>query len=883
MNNLKNYHAITKEDVMKEFSSNINGISEAEANLRLEQYGKNIIDDSSEINLLKIFLQQFNSILVYVLIASCIISVAIAHYIDAGIIFAIVFIDGIIGFIQQYKAEKAINELKKIFVHYSRVLRNGKMRKIKSDELVPGDILVLSGGDKINADCRIASCDSLEVNEAVLTGESFPVEKEEIKLKEDTVLAERKNMLYSGTSIVKGNCKCLVVSTGMNTEFGKIASLIKKLEPEETLMQRKLNKFATHITILTLALSFLIVLFGLYFGMDKYEILLTAVALAISAIPEGLPAVITIGLAIGAGKMAKSNVIIRRLAAAESLGSVTIICSDKTGTITEEKMKVKKIFADNKILEKRDDFLFFKNNKVNLDDEKEMHDLIKTSVLCNNARFEVKEKLDGKITEKYDIIGDPTESALVLSALDLGMNKKILTEEEPRIKEFSFSAQRKIMSIIRGNERSKKIYSKGASNVILDLCSFELLNGEIKKLTSERKKELLKISEKIESEALRVLGFAFRNINKNEKNPETGLIFLGFIGMQDIPRKEVKSAIESCKKAGIKIKMITGDSVATAREIAKQVGIDGKIVSGAELEKMPDEALIRDIENISIFARTSPEQKLRIVEILKLNGENVAITGDGVNDTLALKKADIGIAMGIKGTDAAREVSDMILADDNFASIVKAIEEGRIIYDNTKKITKFLIAVNFSELLLIAVAILMQLPLPLLPIQILWMNLITDSIPALALIKEKGEDVMSYPPKKEDSVLNGMIKFIIIAGIIMFAAELAIFLFTLKDNFVVEEIRSIVLTFSILFQLFFVYTCRSNKSLLKIGIFSNKYLNYAVFASIAIHLFVVYSPLNVLFEIAPLKIIDWGIIIPSAMTGVVLFEAWKIMKREKKA
>jgi len=878
---MNNYHAVSKEEAVKDLNSNFNGIRDEEAKSRLEKYGKNIIEDDQKINVVKIFLQQFNSVLIYVLIASCIISIFITHYIDAGIIFVIILLNGVIGFVQQYRAEKAVRELKKILTHHAKVLRYGKLKKILSEEIVPGDILTLSEGDKVLADCRIIQSYDLEANEAILTGESFPVLKDIEKIKEDTILAERNNMLYSGTTIVGGSCKCLVVSTGMDTEFGKIAGMIKKLESEETLMQRKLNKFATHITIFTLILSAIIIGIGLFFGVEKYELLLTAVALAVSAIPEGLPAVITIGLAIAAKKMSKNNVIIRRLAAAESLGSITIICSDKTGTITEEKMRVTKMFVDNKILDKENNFLIFKNNKILLDKDKDAYDLVKTSVLCNNSRFEVREKIDGNITEKYDILGDPTESALVLSALDLGVNKKILSEDEPRVKEITFSSHRKMMSIIRDNGRTNVIYSKGAAHVIIEKCATELINGQIKKITNERRIELIKISEKLESEALRVLGFAYRHVSKNEKNPEQALIFLGLIGMQDTPRKEVRNALLSCKNAGIKVKMITGDSVMTAKEIARQVGIEGKIVSGQELEKMPDERLIREIDEIGIFARTSPEQKLRIVEVLKIKGENVAITGDGVNDTLALKKADIGVAMGIRGTDVAREVSDIILTNDNFSSIVKAVEEGRIVYDNTKKITKFLIAVNFSELLLVTIAIIMRLPLPLLPIQILWMNLVTDSIPALALIKEQGEDVMLRKPRKEDSVLNGIVRFIIVTGIIMFIAELAIFLFSLEDGFIIEEVRSLVLTFSILFQLFFVYTCRSDRPLFKIGIFSNKYVNYAVLLSIVAHLIIIYTPLHSLFGVAPLQVRDWLIILPSALFCVGLFELRKFAKDVK--
>jgi Ca2+-transporting ATPase len=876
-----NYHALEAEEVLKEFKSKKEGLSESDSKDRLNEYGENIIEDEAKINPIKIFLVQFSSVLIYVLLASCVLSVFIKHYIDASIIFAIVFLDAIIGFIQQYRAEKSVLELKKLLVPYAKVLRNGVLKKIKSNEIVPGDILVFSEGDKIAADCRIINSDYLEVNEAILTGESLPIRKENKKLHENAVLTERINMLYAGTSIVKGNCKCLVVSTGQETEFGKIAGILKKLNPEETQMQKKLNKFAAQISLITLVISALVLIIGLVYGMDKFEILLTSIALAISAIPEGLPAVVTIGLAIAAKKMAKNNVIVRKLAAAESLGDVTVICTDKTGTITEEKMHVAKVFVDNKILDKRDDFLYFKNYKVKLDENKEAFDLVKTSVLCNNARFEIKEKIDGNISEKYDIIGDPTESALVLSALELGVNKKVLSEEEPRVREIAFDSERKMMSIIRDSGRNNKIYTKGSPLHIIERCSFELVDGEMKKLTEKRKEELMKNAEIMEREALRVLGFAFRNLNRGEKNPEAGLIFIGFIGMQDTPRKEVKKAIEDCEKLGIKVKMITGDSMVTAKEIAKQVGIFGKAISGQELDKMSDEKLLREIEDIGIFARTTPQQKLRIVEILKLKGENVAITGDGVNDTLALKRADIGVAMGIRGTDVAREVSDLILVDDNFSSIVKAVEEGRLVYENTKKITKFLMGVNFAEIFLILFAILFKTPLPLLPIQILWINLVTDSIPAIALVFEKGNSIKGNF-KKEKSVLDGMITYLFISGLVCFLSQLFLFLLGLKMKLGIEEIRSLVLTSSILFELLFVYTCRSEESLIKIGIFSNKYLNYAFAACLAMNLIVIYTPLNSLFGLYSLSLKDWALIMPFAFSGVVLFEVWKIIEREKR-
>jgi len=867
-----NWHNLKKEAVIEKLNSDERGLSEKEASLRLQRYGKNIIKEIYKINPIKIFFKQFRSFLIYILIAAVIISFLIKHYVDAGIIFAIVILNATLGFVQQYKAEKSILKLKKLLKPTVKVFRQGKLRRVKSEEVVPGDVVVVREGDKIVADCRILESENLEVNEAILTGESLPITKQEEKIPLHIILAERKNMLYSGTSVVKGSGKAVVVDTGMNTEFGKIARMLQTISLPETPMQKKLDKFAKHISIVIIGLVALMFLIGIIEGQEKIEMFLTALALAIGAIPEGLPAIITIGLALATRKMSRKKVIIRRLPAAETLGSVTVICSDKTGTITEERMSVREIFCSNKLYIKKNTLITFRNRQISLEKEKELYQLLKTSVLCNDARFEKKEGKEGYIT-----IGDPTESALVLAALDVGVNKKTLTEKEPKIKEFSFTSERKMMSILRKGERRQILYSKGASDVILAKCTQEFLNGTATKINNKRREQLKKTAEKLESKGYRVLAFALKIIKGKVEEKE--LTFLGFIALLDPPRKEVRGAIELCKKAGIKVKMITGDSALTAKTVAYEVGIIGKIITGQELKKMSDEKLKEEIDKINIFARINPEQKLRIVQILKSKGEQIAITGDGVNDVLALKKADIGIAMGKRGSDVAREVSDMVLLDDNFASIIKAVEEGRTVYDNSKKATKFLLGVNFSELLLITSTILLRMPLPILPLQILWMNLVTDSIPALALTKEKGEDVMESTPRKEKSILNGMVLFLVFAGLLAFLAEFVIFLFAFK-NFDLAKTRTLVLTSAILFELLFVFTCRSKKSLFKVGWFSNKWVVYAVIVSILLHLILLYTPLASLFSLTALSLREWGYVILAAIPGIVLFEAWKLVKRK---
>ena len=875
MNEVNNWHAVKKEVVFKKLRSSENGLSEREAELRLAKDGKNVIKEQDGLSGLRIFLSQFKSWLVYILLAAIIISVAIQHYLDASVIGAIVLLNATIGFVQQYKAEKSVKELKKLLVLKAKVLREGVLKVINSEEIVTGDILILRQGDKIPADCRIFQIENLEVNEAVLTGESLAIEKTDKVLGKSTILAERKNMLYAGTHVEKGNCRVVVVSTGMNTEFGKIAGMLGKIKEENTPMQNKLDRFAKKISFFVLGLVALLFGIGITSGYDKYQMLLTAIAVAISAIPEGLPAVITIGLAFASKKMAYRRVIIKKLSAAESLGSVSVICTDKTGTITEGKMKVVEIYCAERTFEKRENSLFLDGKKMDVQKEKDLHELIRTSILCNNARFEKDSK------GEYEIIGDSTESSLVLNSLDLGFNKKLLTETEKRIKEFPFSSERKMMSIIRKN-REKTVYSKGAPEIIMRKCNFELFNGKKIRLTDSKREQLMKEAEKMQKASLRVLAFAFKLYKENE-DAEKNLVFLGFIGMHDPARQEVRNAVALCKKAGIKVKMITGDSGITARAIANQVGIFGEMIDGRRMDFMTDEELLRRIEEINIFARIEPKQKFRIVQMLKIKGESVAVTGDGVNDALALKKADIGVAMGIRGSDVSREVADMILTDDNFAAIVNAVEEGRTVYDNIKKVTKFLLAINFSELLLIAFTIFFNLPLPMLPLQLLWMNLVTDSIPAIAITKEKGENVMNEKPRKEKNILDKILLFIILAGLVTFLAELAIFLLTL-NKYDISQVRTMVVTGDILFELFFVFICRNGRLFGKSGMFSNKFVFYGVIISIIVHLVALYTFANKFFEFTALTLNQWLLLLPFSLSGLIIFGIGRwVMRRRKKS
>ncbi|MEM4270611.1 MAG: cation-translocating P-type ATPase [Candidatus Pacearchaeota archaeon] len=854
------WHAKKEAQVLEELKTSEKGLSEKEVKARLEKYGKNEIVTLKKFVILRIFLRQFSSFLVLILIFAALISAFIKNWLDFSVIISIVFLNSLFGFFQEYKAEKAIERLKEMLVPKSKVLREGKIVEIDSREIVPGDILVLSEGDKIMADARIISCENLLVNEAALTGESIPESKTSGILKVETALSDRKNMIYQGTEVVRGKCKAVVTETNMKTEFGKIAELVQKIEPEKNPLKERLDNFARVLGIIAIILIGAITFIGLSLGFDKFQVFLTAVSLAVSAIPEGLPAVITICLALATQRMLRINSLIRKLPAAETLGRATFICVDKTGTITEEKMRVTKIFVNNKILEK-----FTKNRETGF--------LFKIGILCNNARIE------GNGIEEY-LVGDPTEKALILSAKDFGLYKKEETEKQPKIKEFPFSSERKMMAVVRDTKRGYFIsYVKGAPEVVIKKCDYEILNGKIKRINKIRKQELLSEYEEMASQGLRVLAFAYKKIyglkrDLTQEIAENELVFVGFQGMIDAPRPEVKEAIKECENAGIKVVMITGDSALTAKAVGEEIGLKGKIIISKELEKMNDYELSKKIYETAIFARASPHDKLRIVNILKKNGEIVAVTGDGVNDALALKKADIGIAVN-RGTDVAKEASDMVLLDNNFTSIVKAVKEGRRVYDNIKKFVKYMLSANTNEITLVLFALIIKWPLPLLPLQILWLNFITDSFPALAISTEEAEsDIMKKKPRKE-SILKGNIGFILFAGFLAFFICLIVFYLYMQD---LDKARTMALTTSVMFQMFLVFNAKTNKSVFKSRL--NKWVIYGVLISTILHLILIYSPLNVFFGLVFLKLIDWLLIFGICFVCFLLLEFIK-MKSSK--
>ena len=867
------WHSLDKKEVLAKLETSEEGLSDKEAALRLRKYGKNEIREIAKISSLAIFFEQFKSVFIVILFAAGIFSLLIGHYIDFGVITAIVLINSAVGFFQQYKAEKTISELKEMLVPKVKVIRNKKVEEILSSSLVPGDIIIVSEGDKITADCRILRENELQTNEAALTGESFPQDKSSEVVPIETQLADRENMLYAGTAIVRGSARALVVSTGMHTEFGKIASMVQKIKTKKTPLEEKLDSFSKKVAILVLILAALTILIGVIRGEKIFEMILTGVSLAVSVIPEGLPAVIAITLALAILRMRKHNALIRKLPAAETLGRTTVICTDKTGTLTEEEMFVTDVYCNKEYFKIKDHNFYLKDNRINPNKSKEILQLLRTGIMCNNARLEIKEN-------KPQVFGDPTEKALVLSAYKSGLIKKFELEKEARIKEYSFSSSRKMMSIVRRKNKHLISYVKGAPDIIIKNCTKEFVNDKIINLTNKRKLELIAIYENMASEALRVLGFAFKQVPSrfNQHLAESDLIFSGFQGMLDTPRKEVKKAIQDCKTAGIKVKMITGDSMLTAKAVAKMIDLDIEAIEGKELENLSKDDFDICVKQKTIFARINPELKLRIVQSLKNQKEIVAVTGDGINDILALKEAHIGVAMGIRGTDVARDVSDIILLDDNFSSIVNAVREGRRVYDNMKKSIKSHLAANADELFVVLFALLLSWPLPLLPLAILWMNLITDSLPSLALAVEKEDkDIMKRKPNgKQEDILTGIAAFIVMAGIFAFIATLGLFALYYKVD--LEKARTIALTTAVFCEMFVVISCRSERNIWKIGLFSNKFLTYSILIAISLQLFAIYTPLALVFGFVPLSFTELVLITLASAPVFIFFEIVKFFK-----
>ena len=889
-----NWFNKTVDEVESTLKTNAeNGLTAEEAKKRQEEYGLNELKAKKKKSLFVKFLEQFKDFMIIILIISAIISgvVGVAQgegFTDTIIILVVVVVNAIIGVAQENKAEKSLEALQKLSSHVAKVVRDGKLQVIQSKELVPGDIVILETGDYVPADLRIIEAVNLKSQESALTGESVPVEKMAAKIEDEKIgIGDRVNMLFSSSLITYGRGKAVVVETGMNTEVGKIADIINTAEEQGTPLQQKLNKLGKTLGIVALAICAVIFVVGLLYGKEPIHMFMTAVSLAVAAIPEGLPAVFTIVLAIGVQRMVKRNAIVKKLPAVETLGSASVICSDKTGTLTQNKMTVEKVFCD--------------GNLVSLEESADMIDiqkLVYASMLCN----------DTKISEDDKLTGDPTETALVDMAFKLDFDPSVYGMF-PRVAEIPFDSDRKLMTTVHEENGNYVVYTKGGVDELLANCSSYILEGDIKTDLEEYKEIIRRYNMEMAQNALRVLAMAYKVLDHKPtaeeiKELESNLTYIGMVGMIDPPRLEVKDAVQECKEAGIKTVMITGDHKITAIAIAKSLGIlenDDEAITGTELEEMSDEELIRNVRKYSVYARVSPEHKVRIVKAWQANGETVAMTGDGVNDAPSLKIADIGCAMGVVGTDVAKEAADVILTDDNFATVVSAVEEGRRIYDNILKAIQFLLSSNIGEIVVLFLAILIT-PLlskqfgvditlieTLLPIHILWINLVTDSLPALALAFDPAnKNVMKRKPLKNTKkgiFTKGMTWRIVYQGLMIGLLTLTAFIIGLSTPDVSQEEKVKIgqtMAFYVLAlsELVHVFNIRDNKrTIFKTGIFNNSKLILATVVSASLMFVILFTQgLRDIFGLVMLPAMHVFETVMLVLAPVIIVEIFKLLK-----
>lgn len=870
------WHVLAKEEVEELLSTSFSkGLSKDEVYRRLEKYGPNELKEKGRKTIFQMFLDQFKDFMIAVLIVAAIISALLGEITDAIIILLIVVLNAVLGVVQENKAEQSLEALKKMASPTAKVIRNGMLDVVPASQLVPGDVVVLEAGDFVPADIRLIETSNLKIEEAALTGESVPVEKFSERLeKEDVPLGDRVNMAYSGSIVTYGRGKGIVVGTGMNTEMGKIAEMIQTGEETVTPLQKRLEVVGKTLGTVALAICGVIFIVGILYGKEIFQMFLTSVSLAVAAIPEGLPAIVTIVLAVGVQRMARRNAIIRKLPAVETLGSATVICSDKTGTLTQNRMTVEQVYYNGK---------FLNVNKLEgqdgLDDHIKL--LITTGVLCNDTQIVAE-------GENKKTIGDPTETALVQLGLKVGLDKDILDANMPRVDELPFDSERKLMTTVHKLEKGYRVFTKGAPDRLILRCNRILLDGKIVDLSEDYLEQIQKANNDMASLALRVLGMAYKDLEDlsytdKEKDLENGLIFVGLVGMIDPPRPEAKEAIKICQRAGIKPVMITGDHKITAVAIARQLGIlkrDEEAITGVELDRLSDEEFKERVKDFSVYARVSPEHKVRIVKAWQVWGEIVAMTGDGVNDAPALKIADIGAAMGKVGTDVAKEAADMVLTDDNFATIVAAVEEGRIIFANILKAIQYLLSCNVGEILVIFIATMLNWEEPLVPIHILWINLVTDSFPALALGMEPAErDIMDKKPRDPNARIfsRGMVRRIVYQGFLTGILTLTAFTIGLKDGLDVGRTMAFAaLTFG---ELVHVLNVRSNKySIFKIGFFTNRYAVGAMAISGLLQILVMAVPfLSDVFNVTALNLKHWMWVAILALARLVVVEIVKLL------
>ena len=910
------WHTMQIDAVVKNLGTNTDtGLSRTEVENRLKKCGHNQLEEKEGVSPIMLFLGQFNDFIVWVLIAAAIVSGFMGELVDTMAIIAIVIINAIIGFVQEYRAEKSLAALQKMASPFSKVLRDGEMHSIPSREIVPGDIVLLEAGDYVPADGRLCSSFSLRTQEASLTGESTPVGKSTEPLENPSLpIGDRENMMFMGTAVTSGKGTSVIVATGMRTELGKIAGLIQEAGKEETPLQRKLEVFGKKLVYLCLGIVTVVFLLELWRKGPLLEAFLTSVSLAVAAIPEGLPAIVSITLALGVQRMVKRHVLIRKLPSVETLGCATVICSDKTGTLTQNEMTVRKIFANGKTFDvsgtgytPEGNFTITGTSPSEID-QQSIKKILEIGVLCNNAY------LKQHTNNTWKIIGDPTEGAILSAAAKVGIWKEELEKRLPLLSEIPFDSDRKKMSTIRNTPDSLLVCEKGAADIILKDCTNIYIEGEIRKLTENDIQAILNENNNMAGAALRVLGIAFKPLGHEMINPtpniiERDMIFAGLLAMMDPPRPEVKDAVATCHDAGITTVMITGDHKNTARAIGEELGFlcnNSKAIDGLELDTLSNDALEKEVSKIAVYARVSAEHKLRIVKAWKKQGAVVAMTGDGVNDAPAVKEASIGVSMGITGTDVTKEASDMVITDDNFASIVAAVEEGRGIYDNIKKSIHYLLSCNAGEILTMLFASIFNLPLPLFPIQILWINIATDGLPALALgVDPVDPDIMKRPARRstEQIVDKKLGSLIIFQGFLIAFSTLFAYLYVLYDTSCatlgclhwftnevlpcalsgdLDRARTVAFCVMVISQLFHSFNCRNARlSLFKVGVFTNKKLLLATGLSLAMQIAIVYTPyLENVFKVTPLDLKDWITVFGFSSFTFVIMEIIKSFKRK---
>ncbi len=881
------WYNFSPESALEKLQSKRHGLTAAEAESRLRHFGPNLLEQKKKTSPVLVFLQQFMSPLIYVLLVAVAISFAVGHYTDAYVVIGVLLLNAIIGFIQETNAEKAMEALMKMAAPQTRVRRDGVLKMVPSREIVPGDILLLETGDKISADARLLEVSNFKVNEATLTGESVAVDKLLRALPGDLTVAERKNMVFMGTITTYGRATAVAVTTGMGTEMGKIAGELQDVKPEKTPLQQSISKVSRYLIILFIGVCVLLVVVGLVKGMEWLEIFLLAVAAAVSAIPEGLPAVVTVVLSIGMRSMARRNAIVRKLVAVETLGSATVICSDKTGTLTMNQMTVRRIYLDGRWIEvtgegyaPQGDFLV-DGQKIDpvKDPALDLH--LKIGALCNDASLTLDDD------RHYSIFGDPTEGALVVAAAKAGMEREKLNKDFPRIDEIPFQSEKLYMTTLHHSDDRKRAYVKGAPEKILALSRHICRGESCIPLGDAEKQLIIDANDALAKEAMRVIATAYVDLpveldDIEEKHILDNMVLVGLSGMADPPREEAREAIRLCREAGIKVIMITGDNKITAESIARQLELPpGKAVTGQELSKMSDEQLSAQVESVSVFARIEPIQKLKIVKALRGRGHVVAMTGDGVNDAPALKAANIGISMGITGTDVAKESSDMTLADDNFASVVAAVEEGRVIFNRLRNVIFLLMSTNIGELLALILTILFLGKAPLLAVQIIWVNLVTDTVSSIPLgLEPKTGDELKQPPRdpRVGILFPGMLLRVGFMAVLMGGGIFTIFNWA-QARMSIEEARTIAFCTMVTFEWFRAFNARSDeRTVFKLGIFRNRLLVGAIAIAVMLQMAVVYVPfLQTAFQTVPLGLERWGIILGAGCSLFIIEEVRKML------